>query len=104
MKFYKHLYVGASIKNPKAVKIKLKINAGLIGIYIVALADGPDQLEFYHAALLKQKLLRKLCPPYIIGIAKGREEAENIIEKIAGECYEKTGTAKLKDYLLNKKG
>ena len=100
MKFHKHLYTGASIKNPKAVKWKLKMNAGLLGIFVIALADGENQLEIYNAAFLKQKLHRRFWPPYIIGIARSQEEAMEIIEKIAAECLAATGTARLKDYLI----
>ncbi|MCL2719353.1 MAG: hypothetical protein FWE14_11305 [Lachnospiraceae bacterium] len=100
MKFYKHLYIGESIKNPAAVKLKLKVNAGLFGIFIITLAEGENQLEIYHAAFLKQKLHRKYWPPYIIGIANGQEEAVNIVGKIAEECVKATGNAKLKDYLM----
>lgn len=102
MKFYKHLYIGASIKYPKAVKWRLKINAGLLGIFVITLAEGENQLEIYNAAFLKQRLHRKFWPPYIIGIASGQDEAMKIIEKIAAECLLATGTARLKDYLLEK--
>ena len=100
MKFHKHLYIGKTIKNPKTVKMKLRINAGLLGIFIITLADGTDQLEIYHAAFLKQKLHRKLWPPYVIGIASSKEEAMEMVTQITGECYNATGTARLKDYLL----
>ena len=100
MKFYRHLYVGDSVKNPRMVKWKLRTGAGLFGVYVIAFADGDDQLEFYNAAFLKQKELRKMWPPYIIGIANGRLEATQIIEKIVSECYNATGAANLKDYLL----
>ena len=100
MKFYKHLYIGKSIKNPGMVKLKLRTNAGLFGIYVITLAEGENQLEIYSAALLKQKLHRKLWPPYIIGIANGQEEAVGIVGQIAEECIKATGNAMLKDYLL----
>lgn len=100
MKFYKHLYIGDSIKNPEIVKWKLRINSGQLSVFVIALAKGDDQLELYHAGLLKQKLLRRYFPPYIIGIAGGREEAMGIIEKITSDCYALTGNANLKDYLL----
>ncbi|MCL2253842.1 MAG: hypothetical protein FWC09_05295 [Lachnospiraceae bacterium] len=100
IKFYKHLYIGESIKNPEKVKWKLKVNAGQLSIFVITLAEGSDQLEFYHAAFLKQKILRKHLKPYVVGIAGGREEAFLIIEGIVSECFEATGDANLKNYLL----
>jgi len=100
MKFHKHLYIGKSIKNPNVIKMKLKINSELLGIFIITLSGGCDQLEIYDAAYLKQKLHRKLWPPYIIGIASGQEEAMEIVRQIAEMCYKETGTANIKDYLL----
>lgn len=100
MKFYKHLYIGETVKNSGMVKWKLKANAGLFGIFVITLAEGTDQLEIYDAAFLKQKRHRKFWPPYIIGIANGQEEAVKMVEQIASECVLATGGAQLKDYLL----
>jgi hypothetical protein len=102
MKFYKHLYIGDSVKNPDKIKWQLRMNAGQFGVYVIALAADGDQLEYYHAAFLKQKQLRRLYPPYIIGIANGQDEAQEIVAKIAGDCYAATGTANLKEYLLKR--
>jgi hypothetical protein len=103
MKFYKYLYIGESVKDPEKVKWKLKVNAGQLAFYVITLAEGSDQLEYYHAAFLKQKKLRRLSPPpYIIGIANGQAEAQEIVTKIVGECYAQTGTANLKEFLLKR--
>lgn len=98
MKFYKDLYIGASVKKPEKVRWKLKVHAGQLNIYVIAMAEGDNQLEFYHCAFLKQKYYRK-HPPYVIGIAGGREEALQIVAQITAECYGATKTANLKDYL-----
>lgn len=98
MKFYKNLYVGDTVKNPEKVKWKLKHRAGQMNIYVIAFAEGSDQLEFYHCAFLKQKYYRKHAP-YIIGIANGREEAVEIVERIAMECFKAGRGGNLKDYL-----
>jgi hypothetical protein len=98
MKFYKKLYIGESIKKPRRVIWKLRTHAGQLNIYVITAAEGSDQLEFYHSAFLKQKYYRK-HPPYIIGIAGGREEALKIVEQITVECYERMQTANLKEYL-----
>lgn len=101
MKFYKNLYVGDTIKDVKKVKRKLLFNAGQLGIYVIALCRGRDQLEIYHCAFLQQKYYRK-NPPYIIGVANGYEEAVEIVRQIAAEAYECNGNCDLKKYILDR--
>lgn len=102
MKFYKNLYVGNTVKDVKKVKRKLLLNAGQIGIYVIALCKGKDQMEIYHCAFLQQKYYRKY-PPYIIGIANGYDEAVEIVQQIAKEAYECNGNCDLKQYILDRK-
>ena len=42
--------------------------------------------------------LRRNCPT-IIGLAKGYEEALEIIEQIVNEVYQETGTAEIRTWL-----
>lgn len=102
MKFYKNLYIGTTIKDAKKVKRKLLLNAGQIGIYVITLCKGRDQLEIYHCAFLQQKYYRK-NPPYIIGIANGYDEAVEIVRQIAAEAYACNGNCDLKKYILDRK-
>lgn len=100
MKFYKHLYIGDTIKNPAKMKRKLRMHSG-VNIFVIAIAQGADQLEIYHSAYLKQKYYR-YHPPIIIGIASDYKEALQIVLKITEECVLKTGNCNLKDYLKQK--
>ncbi len=102
MKFYKNLYIGSTIKDAKKVKRKLIMNAGQLGIYVITLCKGRDQLEIYNSAYLQQKYYRKY-PPYIIGIANGYDEAVEIVQQIAMEAYECNGNCDLKKYILDRK-
>ena len=102
MRFYKDLYVGSTIKDVHKVKRKLRTNAGQLGIYVIALCRGCDQLEIYHCAFLQQKYYKK-NPPYIIGIANGYDESLEIVRQIAEEAYRENGDCDLKKYLLDKK-
>lgn len=101
MKFYKYLYIGSTIKDAQKIKRKLRVNAGQLGIYVIALCKGRDQLEIYHCALLQQRYYKK-NPPHIIGIANGYEEAVEIIRQIAEETYKYNGDCDLKKYLLDR--
>lgn len=100
MKFYKHLYIGDTIKNPAKLKSKLKMHSG-VNIFVIAIACGADQLEIYHSAYLKQKYYR-YHPPIIVGLASDYKEALQIVLKITEECVLHTGNCNLKDYLKQK--
>ena len=102
MKFYKKLYVGNTIKDVRKIKRKLLLNVGQLGIYVIALCKGRDQLEIYHCAFLQQKYYRK-NPPYIVGIANGYDEAVEIVRQIAIEAYECNRNCDLKKYILDRK-
>lgn len=102
MKFYRNLYVGSTVTDVNRVKRKLKMNAGQISVFVIALCKSRDQLEIYHCALLQQRYYKK-NPPYIIGIANGYEEALEIVKQIVEETYRQNGDCDLKKYLLDKK-
>lgn len=97
MKFYKYLYLGDNITNPAKIKRKLKQHAG-VNVYVITIAPGPDQLEIFHSAYLKQRYYR-YHPPIIVGISSDYDEAVEIIVKITQESLEATGTCNLKEYL-----
>ena len=101
MKFYKYLYIDENIKKPERVIWKLKHFAGQLNIYIICMTQDQDQLEFYHAGLLKQKYYKK-NPPYVVGIANGYEGAMNIVNRIADETVKRNGTGDIKQYLLDR--
>lgn len=98
MKFYKNLYVGDTVKKTNQIKWKLKRNAKLPTIYVLALASGDDQLEIYHSLLLQQPSFKK-ANPYIIGIAGSYDEAVELVCRITQEAIAQNGTADLKKYL-----
>lgn len=99
MRFAKGLYTGEGIRNSRKVKWKLKHRAGQINLYIIALCNGSDQLEIYHCALLQQHFYRS-NPPYIVGIAKGYQEAVELVQKMLEDIFRKTGHYNLKEYFL----
>lgn len=100
MKFYKYLYTCEKYKTKKdKICRKLKWNIGQLHVYVIALAQGEDQLEIYHCALLKQKTFRR-NPVFVVGIANGYGEAVELVRIIVQEILEKTGTANVKEYIL----
>jgi hypothetical protein len=100
IRFYEHLYVGETIKKPAKVISRLKRNRGQFNIYVITPAKGDDLLEIFHAGYLKLSYYKK-NPPYILGIANGRQEAILLIEQIIMDNYKKTGTFHFKELLHN---
>ena len=100
MKFYKHLYIGDTVKNPARIKRKLKLHAG-VSVIVITIANGADQLDIFHSAYLKQKYYR-YHPPVIVGIASDYKEAVEIVLKITNECVSENGNCNLKEYLKQK--
>lgn len=103
MIWYERLYVGESIIH-KTKKIKWKIchNAGQLNIYVIALASNRQNLLDIIPA---QELLQKGYPKkelYVVGLAKGYEEAIYVATSIVDEVYQRTGGFAVKNYLTQK--
>ena len=100
MEFYRDLYVGESlIKKQNKVVRKLSRNIGQLSIYVITLAEGKDLLEIYHCGILKQKYLKKVSP-FIVGIAKGYDEAIELMQVIVNDTFDATGNYQVKDYIM----
>ena len=84
MRYYKHLYVAESLKK-KRKKIISKNN----------------QLEIINPNLFLQKNYPRK-DYFVVGIAKGFEEALEILEEIVQNVYNETKGADIRSYILNK--
>ncbi len=93
------MYVGDRIKHVRRVKWKLVHGAGLLGIYVIAICPGSDQLEIMHAAYLKQQYYRE-HPLYVVGIASGYDDALDVLMQMVQHILKETGDVQLKDYFL----
>lgn len=99
MRFYKNLYIGDTVKKPEKIKRKLKRYAKLNNVYLIIYMAQDRRLEIYHSLMLQQQYYRE-NPLYIIGIAGSKDEAAQIICRIAQEAVLKTGQADLVEYLF----
>lgn len=100
MKFYRNLYVSESLEKKKDKIIqKMKQGKYPLTIYILALIEeGENQMEFYSAALLRQKVVSD-DGIFVVGIAAGYDDAVYLVEDIAKEVYEKTGDLDIRSYI-----
>ena len=104
MKWYSKLYVGDSIAG-KAGKIKWKIRhrAGTIDIYVISFASNPENLlDVIPANELMQRGYPKKHMK-VIGLAKGYEEALQVVATIIEETYQNTGDVDVWYYLKEKR-
>ncbi len=99
MKFYKNLYFGDTIKNPGKTRRKLKRHAKLQNVHVIAYMEESGQLAIYHCAMFRRRYYKD-HPPYVVGIAGSKEEAQQIICRIAKEAFAATGKVDLLSYLF----
>ena len=102
MRFLKEMYVGEGVKNKQKVMWKLKHGAGMLDIYVISLSNGSDQLDCMKCSYFKQKAIRDNVG-LIVGLAKGYAEAQKLIVSMIEESLKETGSANVKEYLINNK-
>lgn len=64
-----------------------------------ALFDG--QLQFFHSAFLQQPCVKNSCP-MIIGLARGREKAIELVCRIVQECLDTQKDADIVSFLARR--
>ncbi len=103
MIWYEDLYVGDSIVH-KTKKIKWKIchNAGQVNIYVITLASNEKNLLDIIPA---RELLQKAYPKrglFVVGLARGYDEAVEVAASIVDEVYRQTGAFAVRSYLTDR--
>ena len=100
MKYYSNLYVSEGLKKKKdKVIARLERKKIQPDLHVILLPEcDHNQLEIVNAMYLLQ-------PGYprenrtVVGIAKGFDEAVELVERIGREVYEATGDLELRDYI-----
>lgn len=103
MRYYKHLYMGESLKKKKRkILKKLEKRKLLPGVYLIVLCETEkNQLEIFDFnQTLQRHYPRK--DYFVAGIAKGFDEAAEILEEIVKSVYNETEGADIRSYILNK--
>ena len=103
MKWYHNLYIKKKKKKDKDKLIR-EINGktGPVNVYLLTLPVNPqNQLEIIPALFVKIRYQEQACP-MIVGIARGRREAEEVLLEIVDDVLEKTGKPDLRSYFLER--
>lgn len=102
MRYYKHLYLAEGIRKKEKVIRKLEKNQLQMNIHIITLSQNEeDQLEIYNSMILLQPEFPH-DDFFVVGIAKGYEDAVEMVEEIAQEVYNKTKGADIRSYILER--
>ena len=90
--YYKNLYTSPNIRHLKAVKWRLAHHAGNLALWVITVSGG--HCMFLHQPWYKKRDL------LVIGLAEGRAEAIDLIQKITEDCIAATGGTDLKAFLF----
>mgnify|MGYP000599448054 CR=1 FL=1 len=102
LKWQENFLAGESVKDPEKIKKKLNSGNPVLGIYLLTLSENPVNLmDIIPAAMamLIQKSFYGICP---IGMAKGKEEALEMVRSLIDEMYRETGTFATAEYIENR--
>ena len=99
MNFYKNLYIGDTVKKPEKAIRKLKHHKKQPWLYVIVYDKETDRLAVYQSLLFLEGYKKKNPPACIVGLANGREEAFEVIERIAKESLDSIGQVRLVTYL-----
>lgn len=103
MRFYRELYLSDNLERKKE-KIIRKMERGKfpLRLYVLVMPpDGPNPLEYYSTALMRQGLFLN-DDILVVGIASCEEDAMDMVEEIAKEVYLRTGDVDIRGYLTGK--
>ena len=100
MVFVKKLIVGESLKNKKQkIMWKIRHNSGMFDVFVITLSSNKDNLlDIINSSVLMQKYYPK-DNMIIVGIAKGYDEAVDIVGRIVEKVYKETGSFNVRDYV-----
>ncbi len=85
-------------KKKNSILRKIRINAGLLDIYLICLAKNNDLFDIIDCSNLKQKGYPKK-DLYILGIAKGKESAVELAARLLTSFSEVYGMDNFKECL-----
>ena len=102
LRWQKQLYTGEKVKEPHKIRRKIEAGKFVPGIYLLTLSENPaNVMEIIPAAMLLQRSYVGICPA-IIGMAKGKDEAMELVRSIIEEVYGATGSFSVSEYLENR--
>ncbi len=105
MYWYSRFWIGPSIKEKKWIICKrIQYNKLQRGIYVLTLASNKNNIiDIYPSYVLLQPYYKRQ-KLIVVGIAKGYEEAINLVKDIIEHIYKETGSVNVRDYIIKEIG
>lgn len=106
MEFYQNMYISTGIRNPRRIKKDLLRGKGHLTIWLLVLARGPEgraQLEILHCVNFLQPYYKD-HPVYVVGMASGKADAIEMVNRITQEAFDRTGQWEAALYLSDRTG
>lgn len=99
MKWYDALWIGPNAAKKKGRIISsVKQRKHMSGIWLITLAENPSEA----LDIIPSNMLANPSYPseslYILGIASGKQEAFEVVEKMVDYIYRETGTLNIRGY------
>ena len=103
MQFMGSLYVGASISTKEHEIVRKVHNGKLVpNLHLIVFSDNPDNMLDIIA---QKEVMQKYYPKDIlrvVGIAKGKKEAIQVVQEMVLDSLKQTGTADVRGFLNEK--
>lgn len=102
LKWMKNYYIGNDVKNPTRIRTRITAGKFVPDIYVVTLSVIPEIFwKFFPQACLYSEAARATCP-LIVGMARGKSGAIQMVQDMIEQVYTETGNFKIKEYLKNR--
>lgn len=104
MRWYHPLYQSDNLKKEEhEIIAMIEDHKDFLHTYVIILSPQvEEQLEVVHVAVTQQEELQ-YNQRWVVGVAVGKQEALRLVERIANEVYQATGTLEMKKYFLANK-
>ena len=100
MKFFENLYLGPKVPNVSKIKKQIMNKSYFVNAYVIALANGDDQLDIFDAKVLRQSYYRA-NPRTIVAIAADYDEAVELLMQITQDALRQGYQGRLKEFLVD---
>lgn len=103
MRWCENLFVGTTAeKNRNDIVKKIKSNKPQLNVFVITLPSNENNLlDIFHSTILLQSYYKNK-DYVIVGLAKGQEEALEVMTQIVMDTYNETGGFHVKEYLESK--
>ncbi|MGN0293666.1 MAG: hypothetical protein ACI4D3_06635 [Lachnospiraceae bacterium] len=99
MRWYDALWVGpGASRHKRRIISSIEKHKPAAGTYLIALAENPSEMFDIVPGKMIERGVYPVETLYILGIAAGKQEAFELVEKMVDYIYRETGTLNIRGY------